>query len=231
MANGSINSTADWPQEGLPREKAAIRMAGTTLWQTWQQAKAACPPRWRQLASDTPLTEDEQRNLNAVKQTREAFYAPLINATNSGVLVAKGRPKNDPFVYRAIPPPLPTNWETIPDLLFWPKKLAPQDSAFPFKVTELPSRQATAPKQSETPPQTATIRSNKEWFEWAKQNILPDDANAEHGWKKRYAEKLADRMKADATSNKKIKPVPSASIAARLREIGWPENDDETTTK
>jgi hypothetical protein len=91
------------------------------------------------------------------------------------------------------------------------------------------SQSIAAAEQPEKAPKTADIRSNKQWLEWAKQNVLPD--GREHGWKTRYAKKLESAMKQAAKANKSIKPMPAASIAARMREIGWPETDDETTTK
>ena len=93
------------------------------------------------------------------------------------------------------------------------RKSGAADDVLSVKVTKWPSRQAMAAKQSEAPLQTATIRSNKEWFEWAKKTSCPT-SYAEHGWKKRYAEKLAGRMKVDVKATKILNPGPSATIIA-----------------
>ena len=113
----------------------------------------------------------------------------------------------------------------------WSAEAAPQCfDDLQIKTTELPSRPATI-TPTELVPQTVTIRSNKQWLEWAVQNVSSDDRK--HGWKKRYATKLLAKMDADAKSNKKIKPPQQyTSIAARLNEYSlWPEIDDEKTTK
>jgi hypothetical protein len=53
------------------------------------------------------------------------------------------------------------------------------------------------------------------------QNIPPDDRA--HGWKRRYARKLAAMMAEEARTNKEIKPLGWASIQARLSEQAfWP---------
>jgi hypothetical protein len=111
----------------------------------------------------------------------------------------------------------------------WSAEAAPQ-CFDDLQIKQLPSRPATT-KPAELVPQTVTIRSNKDWLEWAVRNVSPDDRK--HGWKKRYATKLLAKMKTDAKSNKKIKPPQQyTSIAARLNEYSlWPETDDEKTTK
>jgi hypothetical protein len=85
---------------------------------------------------------------------------------------------------------------------------------------------AAAPAPGSEP----VIQSNKEWLGWAMKSIPPD--HREYGWKRGYAKRLAHALKEAAKTNPALKPLKWESIAARLREIGWPEKtDDNLTTK
>ena len=105
----------------------------------------------------------------------------------------------------------------------WSAEVAPRYfDDLESKITEPPST------PSELVFQTVAIRSNKDWLQWAVQNVPPDDRR--HGWKKRYAQKLASAMRKDAQTNSHIRPLPWESIRSRLTEIGWPETHDKNTT-
>jgi hypothetical protein len=84
---------------------------------------------------------------------------------------------------------------------------------------------------SEIAPQTA-IRSNKDWYKWAAENIQPSDDLRNYGAKKAYATKLAAQMKADSKINMNIRPRQAQTIVARFNERDlWPKRTDKKTTK
>jgi len=107
-----------------------------------------------------------------------------------------------------------------------------QERPLQIETVEWPPRGATAEGYSGAAPQT-TIRSNKEWYQWASNNIQPDDHDlCEHGAKKRYAKKLEDKMKIDAEANKNLKALPATTIIARFNDLDlWPKRRDKKTTK
>jgi hypothetical protein len=119
--------------------------------------------------------------------------------------------------------------------LFWPRDIAhviPPRRALRVEITALPSQPAAAcATQSDAAPHLDTIRSNREWLEWAVHNVAPDDFK--HGGKKRYAKKLERLLAQHAKKNEKLKPSPDTSIATRLHEQDlWPKPPThENTTK
>jgi hypothetical protein len=230
------NTIADWPQEG------------TSVSETYERAPAANEfITARANARRSRGLEEAEYWSRACQDSLHKCGQWIHDCLESGALVLKayrseelwGEPVTfDRLVARNLSPDESGEIVRGPngEIFYSPRFYAaatmarkPKPDPIQVELIKRTSGQATAAKQSEAPPQTVTIRSNKEWLEWAKQNILPDDAD--WGWKNRYAQKLVGRMKADAKNNKKIEPLPLTSIAARMREIGWPEIDDETTTK
>lgn len=179
--NDDTSFITNWPPEGLPRDDAAVRFTGGEARRdAWQQARAVCPSRARQLASinTRPLSDQEEAALKAARRAREAFYAPLIAAVNSGVLVAMGRPNKDAFSYLLIPPPLPSNWGFIRDLRFWPRELAPQPSPPPIRYVG-PLETINAKPVSKEPAYYADIRrAADELFPDGYKNERPTNVNA-----------------------------------------------------
>ena len=159
----------------------------------------------------------------------KACVTPLVDALNRGRVIA-ARPDYGPSKFIRLLPPA-TGWrfrifDFEKSLIFNPKKCdQPLFVLFTFADQELAlalePQTIVAPIDPTDQRRPSSRSSSKSWLTWAVANIPPDDRK--HGWKRRYAKKLAATMAQQAKTNRNIKPLAWTSIYARLSEHKlWP---------
>jgi len=222
-------TTTVWLQEGLWLEDMTIRLAGAALVGSYIEARNGCRnlPWQRPGGRALALTPEERRQSTRREELHQACFAPLVDALNSGRIIAV-RPDGGISEFVRLLPPA-TGWQfrvfdLEKSLIFDPKRsfgslfvlfmFADQEPAVVLEPVETVGPVEKKVDQQQT-------RSSKAWLTSAVKNIPPDDH--EHGWKKRYAQKLAAVMAQEAKSDKNLKPLSWTSISARLTEHKlWP---------
>jgi hypothetical protein len=220
--------TTAWLQEGLWLKDMTIRLAGAALVGSYIEARNACHNlRWQRPGGRAlTLTQEERRRSARRAELHQACFAPLVDALNSGRIVAV-RPDGGISEFVRLMPPA-TGWrfrvfDLEKSLIFDPKRSA-QSLFVLFMFADREPALALEPVEMVDPVvkvDQRQLRSTKAWLTSAVQNIPPDDRK--HGWKKRYAQKLAAKMAQDAKSDKSLKSLSWTSISARLTEYElWP---------
>jgi hypothetical protein len=160
-------------------------------------------------------------------ELHQACVTPLVDALNCGRIIAVGPDVSISGFVRLLPPA--TGWrfrvfDLDKSLIFDPKRTA-QSLFVLFMFADRVLGSALKPVTIVSPVEAIdhrrqSSRPNKAWLTSAVK-IPPDDRK--HGWKKRYAMKLAAMMAQEAKSDKNIKPLAWTSISTRLTEYElWP---------
>jgi hypothetical protein len=236
VAPDLLSNSAAWPQ-GIILEEAIERAIGP-LENLYAAARAWLPIEFTYRLSRAgwlPPSAERQVIFDAFAREARARFPPFLRLLANGEWVARIRPwANVSAPFRLLQPEEVSQLSVVVHRDACSLELQGPDGrrlfalCYPKHIVPLGEIANSDVDKSENMPQTTAIRSNKDWLQWAVSNIPPDDCK--HGWKKRYTEKLADRMQADAKINKKVKPLPAASIAARLNDhCLWPKVNEKTT--
>lgn len=229
MTNKAVeisSTTTVWLQEAVRLQDMIMHFVDAGLVEAYVEARDAfrsLPSR--RPGSTTPITAEEWRRSRRHDELHHACVTPLVDALNRGRIIA-ARPDHASSKFVRLLPPC-TGWRfrvfnLEKSLIFDPTKSA-QSLFVLFMFADREPAVAVEPAEIvETAGQRPqSSRSSKTWLISAVQNIPPDDRA--HGWKRRYARKLAAMMAEEARTNKKIKPLGWASIQARLSEQAfWP---------
>ena len=219
------DTTTAWLQEGLWLKEILIRLAGASLVASYIEAGDAFRRLpWRRPGSTVSTTPEEWRVTRRYDELHRACVTPLVDALNRGRVVAARPDYGSSKFVRLLPPA--TGWcfrvcDLEKSLILDPKKW--DQSLFVLfmsadRETAVAQQLVTTTGPAETTSLTrqSSRSSGKTWLELAVQRIPPDDRK--HGWKRRYARKLAAIMAEEAKTNKNLKPLASNSIVARLNE-------------
>jgi hypothetical protein len=223
-------TTTVWLQEGLRLREILVRLAGAALLESYIEARRAFRSLpWRRPGSTAPITAEEWRRSARHDELHLACVTPLVDALNSGRVIAVRGDYNTSQFVRLLPPA--TGWrfhifDLDKSLIFHPRNLA-QSLFVLFMFADREPAVALEPATIVVPIGTTDQRrqssrsSGKAWLASAVQRIPPDDRK--HGWRRRYAKKLAAIMAEEARTDKNLKPLRWTSIVARLSEHSlWP---------
>ncbi len=223
-------STTAWLQEGLWLKDIIVRLAGPTLVQSYIETRDACRHLPWPYSGGRPLAPEKVQRSARRDELYQACIAPLVEAFNSGRIIA-ARPDHCSSKFVPMLPPA-TGWDfrvfdLEKSLICHPQKA--YGSLFVLfrfadrkPVMKLEPVKNVGPNETTGPRRESSRSSTKEWLMSAVQKFPPDDRK--HGWKKHYTKKLAAIMVEEAKTNKKLKPCTSESIAARLNEYDlWPK--------
>jgi hypothetical protein len=223
-----LSITTAWLQEGLRLKDMTIRLAGASLVESYIEARNTCRNLPWQGPGGWALTTEERRRSARREELHQACFTPLVDALNSGRIIA-ARPDNNTSEFVCLLPPA-TGWrfrvfDLGKSLICDPKRSAQSLFVlfmFADRLLALTPKPVTIVSPVEAIDQRRPdSRANKTWLMSAVQNIPPDDRK--HGWKRRYARKLAAVMAEEVKTNKNLKPLVWASINARLSERKlWP---------
>ncbi len=218
-------STTAWLQEGLWLKDIIVRLGGPAIVQSYIEARAACRNLpWQRSGGRIP-TEEERRRGEQCDELHQACVAPLVDALNSGQIIAVRPDGSISGFVRLLPPAAGWRFRIFDlnkSLIFDPKSSACSLFVlFMFADREATTLEPATVSLVENIDGQQSAHSTKTWLTSAIRNIPPDDRK--HGWKRRYARKLADAMAEEAKTNKNLKPLIWTSISTRLNEHKlWP---------
>jgi len=222
-----LSNTTAWLQEGLWLKDMMIRLAGAAPVESYIETRSACRNLpWRPPGGRVSSPE-EMRRIARHEEQHRACFTPLVDALNSGRVIAVRPDSNTSEFVRLLPPA--TGWrfrvfDLEKSLIFDPKRSAQSLFVLFMFVDRVP---ASAPKPAtivspvETLDQRRQSSRSKAWLTSTVVKIPPDDFK--HGWKRRYARKLAAVMSRESKTDKNLKPLAWTSIYTRLTEHElWP---------
>jgi hypothetical protein len=220
--------TTVWLQKGLRLKPLLVELAGTPLVESYVEVQKAFRSLPYRRPGSRPSNREEWQLRTLYDERHQSCVAPLVNALNSGRIIAVRPDYNRSEFVPLLPPAV--GWcfricDLEQSLIFDPRKLD-QALFVLFMVADREPAQTLQPVTTAGPAETTfqsrqSSRPTKSWLKWAVANIPPDDW--ERGWKKRYAQKLATMTTEEVKTNKNIKPLEWTSISARLTEHKlWP---------
>ena len=236
MATELALTTTVWLQDGFRLKEMIAHLAGATLVEPYIEARNACRnlPWQRPGGRALTLSPEERRRSARRGELHQACFAPLVDALNSGRIIA-ARPDNNTSEFVHLLPPA-TGWrfrvfDLEKSLIFDPKMsaqslfvlftFADREPALVREQVPIVAPVGTTDQQQLYSRSSKAKTKTKTWLKSAVQNIPPDDHR--HGWKQRYAQKLEGIMDGEAKTNKNSTPLAWTSINARLNEHKlWP---------